>query len=126
MNAYRRSLVATACVLTSSATAAQQIDWKAVDAAMGRASVAQPGDVVRFNFPRSDLQVTAAGVQIKPALALGGWIAMKATTGGVMAMGDLVLSEDEINPVISKLQSGGVEQTAVHHHVLRESPRVLY
>src|SRR4051812_1268088 len=58
------------------------IDWKAVDAAMGRAAVVQPGDVHRFNFPRGDLQVTAAGVSVKPALALGGWIAMKAVTGG--------------------------------------------
>jgi hypothetical protein len=102
------------------------VDWKKVDAAMGRAGVAQPGDVHRFNFPRGDMHVTAAGVAIKPALALGGWVAMKAASGGVMAMGDLVLGEDELTPVITKLQAGGVEQTAIHHHLLHESPRVYY
>jgi hypothetical protein len=104
----------------------QAIDWKAVDAAMGRAAVVQPGDIHRFNFPRSDMHVTAGGVTIKPALALGGWVAMKPTTGGVVAMGDLVLADNEITPVITALQAGGVEQTAIHHHLIRESPRVLY
>jgi hypothetical protein len=102
------------------------VNWGAVDTAMGRPSVSQPGDVRRFNFPRGDMRVTAAGVQIRPALALGGWVAMKATTGGVVAMGDLVLSEDELNPVISRLQQGGIDQTAIHHHLLHESPRVYY
>ena len=101
-------------------------DWKAVEAAIGRPGVPQPGDVYRFNFPRSDLRVTAGGVRLKPALALGGWIAMKAHGGGVMAMGDLVLTESELTPVITRLQQGGVEQTAIHHHMIRESPRVLY
>jgi hypothetical protein len=104
----------------------QGIDWKAVETAIGRPGVPQPGDVYRFNFPRGDMRVTAAGVDIRPALALGGWIAMKPAAGGVMAMGDLVLSEEELGPVISRLQEGGIEQTAVHHHVLRESPRVMY
>ncbi|HUQ80390.1 MAG TPA: DUF1259 domain-containing protein [Gemmatimonadaceae bacterium] len=107
-------------------SAQQTVDWKAVDAAMGRVSVAQPGDVHRFNFPRTDMRVTAAGVAIKPAFALGGWVAMKAAQGGVMAMGDLVLGENEVNPVIAKLQAGGIEQTAIHHHLMRESPRVYY
>lgn len=106
--------------------APQGLDWKAVETAIGRPGVTQPGEVYRFNFPRGDMRVTAAGVEIRPALALGGWVAMKATTGGVVAMGDLVLAEDELAVVISRLQQGGVEQTAVHHHVLRESPRVMY
>jgi uncharacterized protein DUF1259 len=106
--------------------AADSVNWKAVDSLVGRASVVQPGDVHRYNFPRSDLQVTAAGVQVKPALALGGWVAMKPVTNGVIAMGDLVLTEDEINPVIGALQRGGIEQTAIHHHILHESPRVFY
>lgn len=105
---------------------ADPVNWTAVDAAMGRASVAQPGDVRRFNFPRADLQVTADGVAIKPALALGGWVAMKAVAGGVMAMGDLVLVESEVEAVISRLQLGGIEQTAIHHHLLHETPRVYY
>jgi hypothetical protein len=105
---------------------ADSVDWKAIDAAVGRPAVLQPGDVHRFNFPRSDLHVTAGGVAIKPAFALGGWLAMKAVSGGVIAMGDLVLTERELNPVIAALQRGGVEQTAIHHHLMGESPRVYY
>ena len=106
--------------------AVDSVDWKAVDAAMGRPAVVQPGDVHRFNFPRSDLHVTAGGVAIKPAFALGAWLAMKAVPGGVIAMGDLVLTERELSPVIAALQHGGVEQTAIHHHLMGESPRVYY
>src|SRR6185503_20602543 len=86
---------------------ADSVNWKAVDSLVGRPSIVQPGDVHRFNFPRSDLHVTVAGVSIKPAFALGGWVAMQAVTGGVVAMGDLVLTEDEITPVIKRLQQGG-------------------
>jgi hypothetical protein len=105
---------------------AQTVDWKAVETAIGRAGVTQPFDVYRFNFPRSDLHVTASGVNVLPAFALGSWVAMKAHQGGVMAMGDLVLTGDEITPVITKLQAGGVEQTAIHHHLIREDPPVYY
>ena len=113
-------------VITRTVSAQRSIDWKAVEGAIGRPGLSQPGDVYRFNFPRGDMHVTAAGVEIKPALALGGWVAMKAAHGGVVAMGDLVLAEDELAPVISRLQSGGIEQTAIHHHILHESPRVYY
>ncbi|MEP7384502.1 MAG: DUF1259 domain-containing protein [Gemmatimonadota bacterium] len=102
------------------------VSWSAVDAAMGRTGVVQGSDVHRYNFPRSDLAVTVAGVRIKPAFALGGWIAMKAVAGGVMLMGDLVLTDAELGPVISRLQEGGIEQTAIHHHLLHETPRVYY
>jgi hypothetical protein len=70
--------------------------------------------------------VTASGVQFKPALALGGWIAFKKVAGDAMMMGDLVLTEDEVGPVLRILQQNGVEQTALHNHVLKESPRVMY
>ncbi len=102
-------------------------DWTAVDEALGRKGAAQPGGVMKYSFPRSDLQVTASGVMLKPALALGSWVAFKKIGGGhTMAMGDLVLVEDEVGPVMRALQQGGVEQTALHNHVLRESPRVMY
>ena len=101
--------------------------WTAVDQALGRSGAMQPGDVMRYSFPRSDLQVTAAGVALKPALALGSWVAFKSVSGGhVMVMGDLVLAEDEVGPVMRALQQGGMEQTALHNHVLHESPRVMY
>ena len=105
---------------------ARTIDWKAVETAMGRSGAEQPGGVYRFSLPRGDMQVTAAGVRVRPALALGSWVAFKAHGNAAMAMGDLVLAEDELNPVLSRLQQGGVEQTAIHHHITRESPRVLY
>ncbi len=84
------------------------------------------GDVHRYGFPRTDLTVTLDGVTIKPALALGGWIAFKPAHGGAMAMGDLVLLESEINPVMLKLIEGGLEITAVHNHLLRANPATFY
>ena len=84
------------------------------------------GDVHRYGFPRSDLQVTLDGVTIRPALALGGWVAFKPAHGGAMIMGDLVLLETEINPVMTKLIENGVEITAVHNHLLRASPATFY
>src|SRR5581483_7444271 len=98
----------------------------ALDQAMGKAGAVQPGDVYRFSLPRTDLQVTARGVQVQPALALGSWVAFKPMGDQAMVMGDLVLTEDEVNPVMLALQQGGVEQTALHNHLLGESPRVLY
>jgi hypothetical protein len=112
----------------SSARAAstQTIDWPAVDRAMGRTGTLQPGDVHRYSMPRGDLAVTVQGIRIRPALALGSWIAFTASREGVLAMGDLVLKESEVAPVMSKLQEAGIEQTAVHHHLLSEVPRVVY
>jgi hypothetical protein len=104
---------------------AQEVDWQKVDDAFGR-KPAVSGDVHRYGFPRTDLTVTLDGVTIKPALALGGWIAFKPAHGGAMAMGDLVLLESEINPVMLKLIEGGLEITAVHNHLLRASPATFY
>jgi len=101
-------------------------DWKAVRQALGKEGSVQPGDVYKVSLPRSDLQVTVRGVQVKPALALGSWVAFKRAGAMTMVMGDLVLTEDEVTPVLTKLQQGGVEQTALHNHVLGESPRVMY
>lgn len=113
-----------AASFTSVATA-QQIDWQKVDDALGR-KPAVSGDVHRYGFPRTDLAVTLDGVTIKPALALGGWVAFKPAHGGAMIMGDLVLLETEINPVMLKLIEGGLEITAVHNHLLRASPATFY
>ena len=109
----------------ASGAVAQEIDWKKVDEALGR-SAAVAGDIHRYGFPRMDLQVTLDGVTIKPAFALGGWVAFKPMHGGAMIMGDLVLLETEINPVMTKLLDGGVEVTAVHNHLLRASPATFY
>jgi hypothetical protein len=101
-------------------------DWKMVGQALGKEGAMQPGDVYKVSLPRSDLHVTAGGVAVKPALALGSWVAFKKMGDGAMVMGDLVLTEDEVTPVMTKLQESGVMQTAVHNHVLHETPRVMY
>jgi hypothetical protein len=113
------------CIRTD-ATAQGSTDWKPVEMALGKAGSIQPGDVYKVSFPRSDLKVVAAGVELKPALALGSWVAFKRDGDITVVMGDLVLTESEVTPVLSNLEAGGVEPTALHNHVLNESPRVMY
>jgi hypothetical protein len=103
--------------------------WADVQSALGGRGTMQPGNVLKFGFPRSDLQVTADGVTLKPAFALGSWVAFKRmgqAGSDAMVMGDLVLVESEVNRVMLALQRGGVQQTALHNHILRESPRIMY
>jgi hypothetical protein len=100
--------------------------WKAVEDVLGRKGVPSAGDVVRFGFPRSDLSVVLDGVTLSPALALGSWVSFKRIGDHVMVMGDLVLLDDEVASVMASLQQNGVEQTALHNHLLDESPRVMY
>jgi uncharacterized protein DUF1259 len=108
-------------------TSRRAADWGAVEQTLGRKGVMQPADVMRFSFPRRDLRVMARGVELRPAFALGSWVAFKDVGGGhAMVMGDLVLTEDEVSAVVSRLQEGGVHQTALHNHVLGESPGVMY
>jgi uncharacterized protein DUF1259 len=115
-----------ACLIVFSGSAvALEIDWQKVDSAFGR-TAAVSGDVHRYGFPRTDLSVRLDGVSIKPALALGGWVAFKPAHDGAMVMGDLVLLESEINPVMTKLIEGGVAITAVHNHLLRANPTTFY
>jgi hypothetical protein len=114
----------TAVAFPTLATAAE-IDWRKVDAAMGK-TAAVSGEVHRYGIPRSDLHVTLDGVAIKPALALGGWVAFAPMHGEAMVMGDLVLLETEITPVMTKLLDGGLDITAIHNHLLRASPATFY
>ncbi|WP_426437201.1 DUF1259 domain-containing protein [Bradyrhizobium genosp. P] len=104
---------------------AQDVDWQKVDETLGR-KPAITGDVHRYGFPRTDLTVTLDGVTIKPALALGGWVVFKPMHGGAMVMGDLVLLETEVNPVMTKMIADGLQITAVHNHLLRASPETFY
>src|SRR5919201_1135239 len=101
-------------------------EWKAVEGAMGRNGELQPDGAFKFSMPRKDLKVTVAGTQVKAGLALGSWAAFKKMGDKAMVMGDLVLTEEELSPVMRKLLDGGVEVTAVHNHLLNESPRVMY
>ena len=105
---------------------AQEVDWQKVDAALGRKATVVAGDVHRYGFPRSDLNVTLDGVSIRPALALGGWVAFKPMGRDAMVMGDLVLLETEINPVMAKMIENGLDVTAVHNHLLRANPATFY
>ncbi|QQN66375.1 DUF1259 domain-containing protein [Bradyrhizobium diazoefficiens] len=109
----------------SIAQAAESVDWQKVDETLGR-KPAVSDDVHRYGFPRTDLSVSLDGVTIQPALALGGWVAFKPVHGGAMVMGDLVLLETEINPVMAKMIASGLEITAVHNHLLRASPATFY
>jgi Domain of Unknown Function (DUF1259) len=104
---------------------AQAVDWQKVDDTLGR-KPAVSGDIRRYGFPRSDLTVTLDGVTIKPTLALGGWVAFKPMHDGAMVMGDLVLLETEVTPVMTKLIEGGLDVTAVHNHLLRANPETFY
>jgi hypothetical protein len=119
-------LSACAIVLSTAAAAhAQAIDWAKIDGILGRTG-AVGGAVHRYGFPRSDLQVTLDGVTIRPTLALGGWVAFQPMGNMAMVMGDLVLLQTEVNPVMAKLIEGGVDVTAVHNHLLRAEPLTFY
>jgi hypothetical protein len=121
-------LAALACTSTIAPAAwSQGTPLAGVAEALGRSGAEQPGGVMRFSFPRSDLTVVADSVTLAPAFALGSWVAfLPIANGTAMAMGDLVLTEDEVGPVMRALQAGGVEQSALHNHVLHESPHVMY
>lgn len=100
--------------------------WKLVDEGLGRGGTTQQDGVRRYSFPRSDLKVQLDGVTIKPALALGSWLAFQPMGKHAMVMGDLVLTHDEVNPVMTELLRGGVTVTALHNHLLRSSPATMY
>jgi hypothetical protein len=119
--------LATICLgvgLCTPANAAQT-DWSTVDAILARKG-AVSGDVHRYGLPRSDLNVSLDGVALKPGFALGGWVAFEPMGDKAMMMGDLVLTESEINPVMSKLLAEGVQVTALHNHLLRATPPPFY
>jgi hypothetical protein len=102
-------------------------EWQQkIASGLGKQGMQMPGGVYRVGLPRTDLEVTLDGVTIKPALALGSWLAFKPMGNEVMVMGDLVLTQEEINPVLARLEQGGVESTALHNHLLRSSPATMY
>src|SRR5882762_7332436 len=106
--------------------AAAEGDWDAVAKALGRTGTELPGGIYRVGLGRSDLKVTLDGVQIRPALALGSYLAFQKMGSEAMVMGDLVLLQEEVNPVMKKLVEGGIEITALHNHLLRSSPATMY
>lgn len=118
--------IACAALALSTHAVAAGYDWSAVDKAIGRKGTEMPGGVYRVGIPRSDLKVTLDGVQIKPPLALGSYLAFQSMGKSGMVMGDLVLLQEEVNPVMKKLVEGGIQVTAIHNHLLRAEPFVMY
>jgi hypothetical protein len=106
--------------------AAAAPDWKMVEQALGKAGALLPGGVYRVGFPRSDLSVTVQGIHVEPAFALGSYAAFKPMGDAAMVMGDLVLLDAEVAPVMAGLLQGGLNVTAVHNHLNEMSPHVMY
>jgi hypothetical protein len=125
MHSAGRLLAVIGIVMFPMAASAQGLNTARIDQALGR-SGQKAGDVYRVGFPRTDLQVVVHGVAIKPGFALGSWAAFSGTDQDAIVMGDLVLLQGEVNPVMQKLRSAGFEITAVHNHLLDESPRIMY
>lgn len=114
-----------AALLATPALAAEP-DWNQVGQALGKSGGVQAGGVYRVGFPRTDLKVSLDGVALRPGFALGGWVAFQPMGAETMVMGDLVLTQDEVNPVMRKLEEGGIEISALHNHLLRAEPMTLY
>ena len=117
--------LAVAAALAPPALAADP-DWAAVGHALGRSGKVMAGGVYRVGFPRSDLKVSLDGVALRTGFAFGGWVAFLPMGAQAMVMGDLVMTQDEVNPVMRKLEEGGIAITAVHNHLLRAEPMTLY
>src|SRR5438105_11984086 len=118
--------VGTLVIAAALPAAAADAEWDAVAKAIGRPGMEMPGGVYRVGIGRSDLTVTLDGVQIKPALALGSYLAFHKAGKEAMVMGDLVLLQEEVNPVMKKLIEQGVQITAIHNHLLRATSAVMY
>ena len=125
MNSIQRSLILISILFVPVAVFAQGLDTAKIDQTLGR-SGQRLGDVYKVGFPRTDLRVLVHGVAIKPGLALGSWAAFSGTNDSAVVMGDLVLLQSEVNPVMKKLRAAGFEVTAVHNHLLDETPRLMY
>ncbi len=121
----RLAAIAVVAAMAAPALAADR-DWSDVGKALGKEGATQPGGVYRVSLPRTDLKVTLDGVAIKPGFALGGWLAFEPTGDQAMVMGDLVMTQDEINPVMKKLEDSGIAITALHNHLLRAEPATMY
>src|SRR6516225_2388574 len=127
MRLHVRKLALVALLAGAPGLAVAADDWQAqVGQGLGKTGVAAPGGIYRVALPRTDLKVTLDGVELKPGFALGSWLAFEKMGEEGMAMGDLVLTMEEVNPVMTKLAAGGIEVTALHNHLLRNQPFTMY
>src|SRR5215213_6232095 len=122
----RTATLTALLVFAIAAPASAEPDWKAVGEALGKEGAVAASGVYRVGLPRTDLKVTLDGVEIKPGFALGSWLAFKPIHDDAMVMGDLVLTGEEVNPVMKKLLENGIEITALHNHLLRSEPATMY
>lgn len=125
MSTTKRFLILLSILCLPLVAVAQGLDTAKIDEALGR-SGQKIGDVYKVAFPRTDLHVVIRGVAVKPGLALGFWAAFSGDDNNATVMGDLVLLQNEVNPVMEKLRAAGFEITAVHNHLLDETPRLIY
>jgi len=115
-----------AIVLASAAAASADPVWDKVGEVLGKSGTEMPGGVYRIALPRTDIKATLDGVDLKPGFALGGWLAFQKTGDAAMVMGDLVLTAEEVKPVMAKLLATGIAVTALHNHLLRNQPFTMY
>jgi hypothetical protein len=93
----------------------------------GRPGAELAGDVYRVGLPRTDLKVSVDGVELRPGFALGSWVAFQPQKSGeLMVMGDIVLTDKELAPVMRKLAAGGIDITAIHNHLIGSQPTTIY
>jgi hypothetical protein len=125
-NTRKISLAILLLAASISAVAADDAWTGEVAKALGKSGSSMPGGIYRVGLARSDLKVTLDGIDIKPALALGSWLAFSNTNGRGSVMGDLVLLPTEVSPVMKRLEEGGFHITALHNHLLRNEPFTMY
>jgi Domain of Unknown Function (DUF1259) len=126
MNTMMIKALCLGVLLSASPAMATDTDWSDVAKALGKSGTPMGGGVYRVGLPRTDLHVVLDGVELKPTLALGSWLAFESEGDSTMLMGDLVLTEDEVSPVMARLVANGIEITALHNHLLRSKPSTLY
>jgi len=127
MRLHLRGLALAALLAAAPGLAVAADDWQTqVGEALGKTGTTAPGGIYRVGLPRTDLKVTLDSVELKPGFALGSWLAFEKMGDQGMVMGDLVLTMDEVAPVMTKLAASGIEVTALHNHLLRNQPFTMY
>lgn len=120
------ALLAAGVLALATPSDAAERDWSQVAQALGKPGSLQPGGIYKVPLPRTDLKVSLDGVTLKPGFALGGWLAFEPMGRDAMVMGDLVLTQEEVNPVMKAMEERGIEITALHNHLLRAEPATMY
>jgi hypothetical protein len=116
------SLLSAACAAGAQAAP----DWNAVGQALGKTGTVMAQGVYRVGLPRTDLVVKLGDITLRPTFALGSWTAFMPMGDNAMVMGDLVLTEDEVNPVMKKLAQEHIQVTALHNHLFHAAPATFY